>query len=565
MPDEERLAFLCGLQSDPALRQELYDESSFEAAFYSRQWLERDSITEDLTRTFFAAGPVAPSGKEQQNRQDAPDELMLSSDAWQRMVDRAFSDAHKKVRPLFLMSYLYTNLKVVSAAVCILLVASAALFYALKKPADMRYVQEKRGMVGTSGRSETVITSPEGDTGVIPEQAAVSAYDTIKEIRIAGKAPHKFLLPSTGKSVFYLSEGSGFFAEHTTDIAVMIHTDTIVSISMKQGSAVFHVKKAAYKRFSVITPHFEARVTGTVFEVAVSSQKSAITVLEGEVVVTTMQGTQEVVTSSRGVTACTSQDSLIKDILQNSSMLKQRNTLLKSYLQYMHKSNPEHLPVDDVYDTLALKERQILDSLCSLSDDMINARLMHYKAAHNSEKERRYEKAGNHFLQIFTEDPDDVVARLALMRLCILSTHDISIGTSRSWCEKYLETYSGGFGRQEGMVLYIREALAQHDFQRALPYMLRFVDQFPASSFADDIAFNAAQIARLELLDISKALSCYEFVAGNFPGSQYAEDALYWAGWCVVQQQTNKNDNTFIRQYRENYPDGTWHSAISEK
>ena len=95
--------------------------------------------------------------------------------------------------------------------------------------------------------------------------------------------------------------------------------------------------------------------------------------------------------------------------------------------------------------------------------------------------------------------------------------------------------------------------------------MVQFIKQFPTSDYSDHIAFNLAQLFRQQTEDLSDALKYYEFVIEHFPESSYHEDAMYWAGWCVVQKQLNKPDNRFFKEYIKNYPDGTWRSVITER
>ena len=190
---------------------------------------------------------------------------------------------------------------------------------------------------------------------------------------------------------------------------------------------------------------------------------------------------------------------------------------------------------------------------------------MHYRVAHNHEKSHLYEKAAKHFMQVYKERQSETIAQLALLRACLISITNLPLKKALKYLEIYIDDFTNGFALKEITILYIRTCLAERDFDKVIPHMVQFVKQFPESDYADHIAFNLAQLFRQQTEDLTSAMNYYEFVIENFPESPYREDAMYWAGWCVVQKQLHKHDNKFFKEYLKNYPDGNWRGIITER
>ncbi len=563
---EESEGFLQSLQACPDLQRYMYEESSFEAAFYSQQWLESaTSVKDNIGDWFSTVAPLSAIEKEQAaGAGDSPIEAQQTHDKWQKIIDRAFDRAQKsELKPAFILPFFTINVKRAAAFFSVILVVSIiALFNLRNRTAPQRLSGTIQTTDAFQGKDDYTADT---ESNNYKESETISAFDTIKEFSAQDIARFEIKLPPKKKSVVYLSKNSGFLAERNANITIVNNNDSVVTLSMKKGSAVFNVEKNRYKRFAVITPHVEVRVAGTIFRVTVSQKKSDVTVIEGKVTVTTMKGTQEELTLTKGKTAYVSGEMLIRDIIEKSKMLKLRENLLKSYLQYMQKSHLDRFAIDSILTILQIKEKHLLDSLVNTHDPVISAQLMHFRVAHNHEKSHLYEKAARHFMQVYKERQNETVARLALIRVCLLSIKQFPLERALKYCETYIDDFTGGFALKEITILYIRTCLAERDFEKAIPYMVQFVKQFPESGYVDHIAFNLAQLFRKQTEDLSSAMKYYEFVIENFPESPYREDAMYWAGWCVVQKQLHKHDNKFFKEYLKNYPDGNWRGIISER
>ena len=568
LPAEGYSTFFQSLQNRPELQQQLYEESSFEAAFYSEQWLESaSSIKDKIGDWYYTIAPFSTIEKEQTSEVKNPSvDKRLTHNKWQKIIDKAFDSAQKRdVKPAFILPFFNSNVRKVTTVISLILIASAAIFLTLRNTTPTQRFSDKLQTTDTYRDKSKNDYTTDTEFNNNEELETISAFDTIKEFSAPDIALSNIKLPPRRKGIVYLSKNSGFLAEKNANIRIIANTDSVVTLSMKKGSAVFNVDKNRYQRFVVITPHVEVRVVGTIFRVTVTSKKSNITVIEGRVTVTTMQGAQEELSLTKGKTAYVSEEMLTRDIIKKSRMLKLRENLLKSYLQYMRKSHLDRFALDSVLTILQKKEKQLLDSLVNVSDPVISAQLMHYKVAYNHEKSHLYEKAAKHFMKVYKERESETIAQLALIRVCLLGIKQFSIKRAHKYLETYIDDFSKGFALKEVTILYIRTCLAERDFNKVIPYMVQFVKRFPESGYADHIAFNLAQLFRQQTEDLASAMKYYEFVIENFPNSPYHEDAMYWAGWCIVQKQLHKQDNKFFKEYIKSYPDGNWRGVISEK
>jgi outer membrane protein assembly factor BamD (BamD/ComL family) len=190
---------------------------------------------------------------------------------------------------------------------------------------------------------------------------------------------------------------------------------------------------------------------------------------------------------------------------------------------------------------------------------------MHYRVAANLEKAHRYGEAKDYFLRLYEERQAAVITGLALLRICQLEVSRFDREKALGYMERYIDEYAEGTAREEILMLHIQTCLAERKLDRAIPYMVQFVGEYPASAFADYIAFNLAQIFRTDKKELSNAMKYYEFITDNFPESSFHEDALYWAGWCLVQEQVHGKKNKYFRKYKKDYPRGNWTDVISNK
>ncbi len=566
LDDKECALILKSLVNDKGLQRKLYEESSFEAAFSSQQWLESNSSIKDNLSHWLSSDPsvLPPAKKEMINKEC--DERLYTDNKWEKLIEKSYMQARAQWKPSFFLPFSFKKLRVY-ISLLIILILSGMLWLNTIKPQIAKNSTKDNVVVHTSKSNkqiESVYVDSLDQTQTSIEEP-ISVYDTINEFYAEKTTKSNISLPPKEKGIIYLSKNSGFLAEKGADVKIITNTDSVVMLSMTRGSAVFTVEKNTYKRFAVITPYAEVRVVGTIFQVSVYPKKTDVKVVEGTVTITTIQGTQETLTLTKGKTVYISEDSLVQDVIRRSRMLKKRENLLKSYLKYIHTSRIDQFPVKYLINELQVKEQSVIDSLADVFDPVVRAQLMHYRVAGNYEKEHRYEKAKNYLLQMYRERQVALFAQLALLHICQLEIQHFQRDKALEYMETYIDEFAGGFALEEVLMLHVQTCLAENEYDRTIPYMVQFVQDYKESDFADYIAFYLAQTFRMQKKDLSSAMKYYEYITTNFPESSFHENALYWAGWCLVQERVHGNKNKYFKKYQKDYPDGNWRDVISNK
>lgn len=561
---------LQSLKEDKELQLKLNAESSFEAAFYSQQWLESaPSLGVDMARWLSPESSATPINEMQKtDRLKRSDDRLVAGFNWEELIEKAFSQAQAPLKPSFIIPFSFKNLRVFSALILIFFIIASIFLFSTKKPPVSDKAPDSLDNYAAidpfqgNQKQKTVLSDSIGITE-INNVEPISVYDTINEYYAGKPIKSSISLPPQEKGVVYLSKNSGFLAEEGTDVTIINNSDSVVTLSMTKGSAVFTVEKNSYKRFAVITPFAEVRVVGTIFQVSVFQHKTNIKVVEGSVTITTIQGIQETLTLTKGKNVYVSEDSLVQDVIKRSKMLKQRENLLKSYLTYIHTTRADQFPVEYLLKALQAKIRAGVDSLATVFDPVLRAQLMHYRVAVNLSNDHYYEKAKNYLLMLYSERQAPFIDQLSMSFICLLELRHFEREQALKYMESYVDEFTDGYAIEEILMLYIQTCLAEGDYDRAIPYMVQLVQEHKESGFADYIAFHLAQTFRIVKKDLSSAMEYYEYITSNYPESSLHEDALYWAGWCLVQAQVHGKKNKYFRKYKKDYPDGNWRDVIS--
>jgi tetratricopeptide (TPR) repeat protein len=243
--------------------------------------------------------------------------------------------------------------------------------------------------------------------------------------------------------------------------------------------------------------------------------------------------------------------------------MNKRNNFLRSYLTYMHNTQIERFDPKPLFDALAAKVRQCIDSLNLLSDPIITAQLMRYRAAVRYEKERNFTEAGKLYRQLHSENQCPVLSEIVLGKESLMYLNHAEDSAALQRMKLYTQNHPQGILMPELLALCIRILLEHNQTETARDYMVQYISAYASTPYAEPIAFHLAQTLRITEKDWKKAIEYYEFVFTHFPQSKYIEDALYWAGWCLVQEGLKKSENRFFNQYNKSYPDGNWQGVIS--
>ena len=146
LPAEGYSTFFQSLQNRPELQQQLYEESSFEAAFYSEQWLESaSSIKDKIGDWYYTIAPFSTIEKEQTSEVKNPSvDKRLTHNKWQKIIDKAFDSAQKRdVKPAFILPFFNSNVRKVTTVISLILIASAAIFLTLRNTTPTQRFSDK--------------------------------------------------------------------------------------------------------------------------------------------------------------------------------------------------------------------------------------------------------------------------------------------------------------------------------------------------------------------------------------------------------------------------------------
>jgi TolA-binding protein len=342
-------------------------------------------------------------------------------------------------------------------------------------------------------------------------------------------------------------------AEQHTAIGCTEYRDTAITLDMESGTALFSVEKGRYRYFKVLTPFTEITVTGTIFKVSIDTVRCQVSVERGSVSVRHLaNGMIATVLPGQAVEA--DSDTLIAiRIEQGLSDLVARKKLLADFLEASSAPRNgtarrmDHLPADPVRDSILQRFSTAIAENAPGNDSSVEAYVAGHATDTNAgllllDMSRLYESRGKwlmaaHLLNKFDDMPlagTNGLAETALYR-------------------------KGRFYLQAG------------DTSAALAAFTRFETEFPQSAWQQDIvdlhiqilrSRKAPDIADTLLVLLAPALKhriadrtiishaddlrehgrfdrarfWYETVVTDYPESRFRGDAMYWAGWCMVQQ-----------------------------
>ena len=348
-------------------------------------------------------------------------------------------------------------------------------------------------------------------------------------------------------------------ADQHTSIQCREYRDTAITLSMNSGTALFSVQKGKYRFFRVRTPYAEVLVTGTVFRVAIEKSCCLVRVENGSVMVNHTEKALSLPVEP-GETVRADADTLMEVWIQERiDELTARRKLLSGFLG--RPFPPLHDPAGFV------------DPLRSHSGE--NTEIAGIRRS---------------ILQ-GTPGIDSIVLTLAKIRRGDPAACGLLVDLSRfyeargRWYDAAAVLDAAGQcdttpqSSLHETVRYRRGRLLLQggDTASATEAFKRFIAEFPGSVWAPDIAGPLLSITRkqagidsadamitafvsersecvsdrtvMEHADalrenglFNRALFWYEYAVTAFSDSKYRGDAMYWAGWCIVQQSIEKRE-----------------------
>lgn len=183
-----------------------------------------------------------------------------------------------------------------------------------------------------------------------PVSRTLQVWLDTEKIKDAKEVKKNIWIRPHQENIIRLGAKTGIVIEPSTVLHTKTRTDTSVEIELTRGSALFTVEKNRFRRFSVQTPHIRILVTGTIFSVAVDSNKTTVKVIEGSVQLQREEKLEPQLPLKQGHEAVAAGDSIDATTVMNTLTAKKRGRMLRDYIQSTIFSDDIHT----IHDTASI-------------------------------------------------------------------------------------------------------------------------------------------------------------------------------------------------------------------
>jgi ferric-dicitrate binding protein FerR (iron transport regulator) len=363
-------------------------------------------------------------------------------------------------------------------------------------------------------------------------------------------------LPAPRQGVIPLAGRSAILAEAGAKLVVRAEADSVAAIELFRGSALFVVEPKRYRSFTVLTPHVQVRVTGTIFRVSVDSLRTEVAVLEGSVDILRHGDRERLLSLAEGHCAEAQPDTVVMRMIRDSRTLAGRGRLLEQILaaDYVQPG----ICLDDTLIAAGLDsfERRSLDSLEHLTDSAAISRNLLFSIARTLEQRGQAPEAVRLYESLYNGKAGEPLADLALIRagrVRLQGMADLQ-GAARHFTMAS-QLLPRGALQDISLASLILVQLRLGNDTLAVPLMRQYLTAYPDSPPAEAVAFQCGQILRQRRHDWAGAAELYAFVAERFPQGGRRADALYWAGWCRGQQSAQNLGEKAAEKFPRVYPE----------
>jgi hypothetical protein len=538
---EERAGFIHEVKKNRALMRLLESETGFEAQAYSLAWW-----TKEMSGCF----------------QDMAHKEIFSRQEWEQLIktclDRSVANpeqvpADKKIlrfpRPL---RYL--------AAACFIGVIAASIFLAqqmVSRPSSGRMV--------SIGQIHNALETPDSTDRSSPPV-------TFDSLIIYGSARARPIASGTDEGIVRFGNATAVLVEKNTTVKVTGQSDSVVSMTLSQGSALFSVEKKRFREFTIQTPLSTITVTGTVFRVSVDDYSTMVSVLEGSVLTkgqndstsTAVLGgmsariTAAGVTLIPGDTAATLpyRPNLLRDFLMENGVwengafvrtgIRSDATALNKQFLAIRRTILGRAPESDSL-TLAFAHSYPNSS-------MTGEVLLDLGAMHLGRGDTASCLAILDSTLAFGDNDHAAEAFHRMVLLCLDSQKDPA--PARHIILRYLSRFPYDprsfelLGRLTDM-LWKRQ---EHTESQAL--LLQATELTAPNIHLEVILFRHAERLQSIARDFTRSLDWYLYIADHYPGGAFHTRALDSAAQCVVQSGLHRHENYSHRINDFLHPDG---------
>jgi len=366
---------------------------------------------------------------------------------------------------------------------------------------------------------------------------AVGAYITLKPIPVVEQkvaatvvVPEKIFKRGNPSRRVSISQNTSAMASTGSDVRLVRNSGTEVTAELSSGSALFSVEPGRYKAFHVNTPDAEVTVTGTIFDVWVTGQKTCVSVLRGSVKVL-YKKLKANITLAKEETA--SPDSARVSV---RPMTFEEKAEITAYLEKITSS--------------AIEEKQTpLDAKLTVGLRSLN------KGDYNDA------------LAVFGEIKASGLKTSAVQTACfesgVLLINKMNRATEGiAVLEDYLKQFVKGLYTEEALSELVSTARKQGNPDKVIQFEEKYVSLFPEKKDSREFIYETATLLREEKREYGESARHYSMFLEKCPGDFRAEDAFFWLGKCYLMTGNNPKAREIYNQYLGKFPDGRWVSDI---
>ncbi len=329
------------------------------------------------------------------------------------------------------------------------------------------------------------------------------------------------------QKAYYIDKGKSLFK-------ILKNNDSTILINLIKGELQFSVKTGSYKKFAVITRHAEVRVTGTIFSVYTDSSNTNTTVYRGSVLITDKSGVQTILKANESNTLNINFEGTINMQRKNLSIIDTSKSFLNEFLNQYTPGSKKQLPVDSVISDLNNITYQLLDSINKTLSPEIEAQLMHFNAGIKLIAENREKDALRIFEEMLAENLSKKVKLITIIKLGQLYLKNDRTFFKSDFIDK-IRTSSNVNVYRSFLLLEIYNDKKNRAFDSFYANSEFFLNNFPDDKLNDYLYWYLAQYD-INKSNFNKAISRYENIIDKYPISQFASDAKYRLGWCLINR-----------------------------
>lgn len=130
---------------------------------------------------------------------------------------------------------------------------------------------------------------------------------------------------------------------------------------------------------------------------------------------------------------------------------------------------------------------------------------------------------------------------------------------------RYTKEYQNGIWVEEATYSLAELLHFTNRFDEAAEVYNRYCNTYKSSIHREKVLYTLGTLFSQQLKDFRRATGFYNRLLSEFPGSRYAEDALFWKADCILHQGKPSLARNEFKKYIATYPDGKWASLANSQ